>query len=275
MTGNDRFKQGKFRLSIELYSTGIKDRIADVHELALLHLNRAASHLALSNFASAYHDAECALEFLASDDKGHREKALVCRARALEGLRSLTAAAAAYQTILDESPENADAIAGLANTQELLEQSKSGTYDWAALIKTGGSASTKVDIADFRGPSKVVERAESGGGRGVFTTRDVKAGELLVVEKAFGVAYHVPEAAQRFVYDVQRETLRTPADLELAGVISAKLLDNPQLAESIYSLNAGPNFPAPTSPADLFGAEPAPPVRATCFIDPEIGRAHV
>ena len=158
-------------------------------------------------------------------------------------------------------------IAGLAKTQNLLEQSRSGTYDWAELIKTGNSATAKLDVADFRGPIKVVKLAARGGGRGIVTTRDVNAGEVLVVEKAFGVAYSLKDETPTLAYDLHRRELRHTPDLALIDVVTAKLLDNPQLANSIYSLYAGPSYPAPNLPRRRFGAEPEPPTHATCFID--------
>ena len=70
--------------------------------------------------------------------------------------------------------------------RRIVEQEK-GIYNWDGMLKEARSGKTDCDHADYVGPIEVRVCEGSKCGRGLFVTRDVEPGELLLVEKAFSV----------------------------------------------------------------------------------------
>ncbi len=66
--------------------------------------------------------------------------------------------------------------------RHLLEQ-KSGAYNFNDMYASVQRGDRDLDVATYIGPVEV--KASEGRGRGLFTTRAVKASELLICEKAF------------------------------------------------------------------------------------------
>lgn len=72
--------------------------------------------------------------------------------------------------------------------RRIVEQEK-GMYDWDSMLKEAKNGKTDSDHADYVGPIEVRVCEDPKGGRGLFVTRDVEPGELLLVEKAFSAAF--------------------------------------------------------------------------------------
>jgi len=105
-----------------------------------------------------------------------------------------------------------------------------------------------MDNASYSGPIEV--RSSPGRGRGLFTTKPVKAGELLLCEKAFSYCFAAPpEEMERalskgishisVLIDVpgNRTTVGTHADL--IRDVSNKLARNPSPGSSFGDLSHG------------------------------------
>lgn len=122
-----------------------------------------------------------------------------------------------------------------------LEEAEEANYDWSARFQLGLDvhAHPRQDAADFLGPWKVERIAGRGGGRGAVATRDIKPGELLLVEKAFAIVYP---------WEVEGGDV----DGEIVQKIVRKLEEDGSLARGMMSLYAGPAYPPPMSaPAGL------------------------
>ena len=99
-------------------------------------------------------------------------------------------AAAAYDMRLwERASELARAAAdlGIRQATDLVasivkrQQEEVGQFDWDAIFESYATGK-KLDVANYVGPVQILP--SPGKGRGVFLTRDVRAGELLLVEKA-------------------------------------------------------------------------------------------
>ncbi|GAA6053470.1 hypothetical protein JCM3770_005179 [Rhodotorula araucariae] len=195
--GNRYFGDKKDLNAVKAYTDGLAAK-DDAAERLVLFLNRAQAHLRLGNYASAYRDTSAVLGFLDADVPAPplaKAKATLRRARALEGMRQLTLAHEAYNRVLELDELSEEANKGARRVAKMLRESSTGEYDWRELVQwadkqdaQGGPA-----VGDFVGPVKVVEREGRGGGRGVVATRDLKAGEVLLVEKAFVAGYTDPK----------------------------------------------------------------------------------
>ncbi|KAF7593305.1 hypothetical protein BBP40_011685 [Aspergillus hancockii] len=106
-----------------------------------------------------------------------------------------------------------------------MNEKKYGEYRFRDLRAAAEAGTIHLDRATYIGP---VERkwTDGGRGRGLFTTKGVKAGDLLLCEKAFAIVTHP----------------YTPGEIESDDLISAvvqKLHRNPSLVSEFYELNNG------------------------------------
>ena len=72
--------------------------------------------------------------------------------------------------------------------RRIVEQEK-GIYNWEAMLRGARSEKWDSDHANYVGPIEVRVCEDSTCGRGLFVTKDVEPGELLLVEKAFLAAF--------------------------------------------------------------------------------------
>lgn len=235
------------QLAEEAYSQGLATSPPPScdHQFSLL-LGRAAARLELQAFKLAYRDTVTALELLhlstpldsnalipSPDSKG---RGLLLRAQAEEGLRIFPIALASYEEVLSLVMNDKEAEKGRSRTLRRLEEAEQANYDWAERFQLALDvhACPRQDVADFLGPFKVERIAERGGGRGVLAMRDIKRGELLLVEKAFAIVYP---------WEVEDGDI----DGEIARRIVGKLKEDGSLARGMMSLYAGPAYSPPMS----------------------------
>lgn len=114
--------------------------------------------------------------------------------------------------------------------RRIVEQEK-GIYNWDGMLKEARSGKTDSDHADYVGPIEVRVCENSKCGRGLFVTRDVEPGELLLVEKAFSAA---------FVKQVKRsERVEKPARNADGGAAPQLEKDEEKAREKVTALQAG------------------------------------
>ena len=129
-----------------------------------------------------------------------------------------------------------------------LHELQHGDYDWLSLfrksITQGSEQRYLLEAADFIGPVKL--DWAPGKGRGLFLTRDVRAGELLIVEKAICVGVEGESAIDhRESYDFSFPRTVVPGVSTAGGMAVAQLLsgvlDNPDLYHHhLAQLSGGP-----------------------------------
>lgn len=79
---------------------------------------------------------------------------------------------------------------------EMRMKEEKGDIDFGSMLEevTKKYPSPDMDRADYVGPIEVRPCANPEHGRGLFTTKDVKAGDLLLLEKAFAAVFPTPTA---------------------------------------------------------------------------------
>jgi hypothetical protein len=131
-----------------------------------------------------------------SGSEGKRsEKALFREASALyqlgkfdECLKELECLTAAYAA----GTSSGEAKAMTARVEARLHEQRTGQYNYQRMYKQAEATPPIIDCATYSSPVEV--RPSHGRGRGLFTTRKVSAGELLLCEKAFEYAFVVRNA---------------------------------------------------------------------------------
>ena len=255
LEGNTRCKEGKYVQAIAWYGisslpkysadslhsydqalrlTGTQD------DAIVLLLNRCHARNASHHFDAALADADAILNLSSSN-----EKALFRAARALYGLRRYEESKARLLRLTELYPNNQDAVKDTKRCKNrLLEQS--GIYDFGDMLDEAiqKSPAPDMDRAAYDGSVEVRQCVIKSHGRGLFTTRPVQAGDLLLVEKAFSVAFPEDDG-QDAPYDaftgVRSNKSLKELHAELASSTFIRLHKNPSVMKEFAKLFPGPD----------------------------------
>ncbi|TVY93518.1 Histone-lysine N-methyltransferase [Lachnellula willkommii] len=237
--GNDLVGVGNFFDAIELYQRALRSS-PNQEEAEILHNNKALANLRIEAFDSALDD----VSFIANPED-RSEKGLYRGALALYGLRRFKEALEMMEILVRKYPESAPGKCELDRTRLRVAEQESGVYDFKALYKATKFRPPLMDNASYSGPIEV--RNSPGRGRGLFITRPVKAGELLLCEKAFSYCFAaLPEemwkansksiSQSSFLIDVPGNSTTVGTHADLIRNVSNKLARNPSLGPSFGDL---------------------------------------
>lgn len=214
-------------------------------------LNRAQASLQQGNWVSAYADCAALLSLPSSPyalsetsspttatpatdlSSKDTEKALYRTARALYALNVYKASLPLLESLLKSAPSNKDAQSLSNKTNQRKREGEEGKYDWAALLKEARTPAPRVDVADYVGPVQLASGnvSEQKCWR---TSRDVRAGELLLASKALTVLYPSDlssagesEGRGGMVFDATRALLGGSEGWELTRRIAEAISANP------------------------------------------------
>lgn len=154
-------------------------------------------------------------------------------------------------------PHNSEASAFLERAQSRAVEQKSGVYDFKQLQANANTLRPPhLDLATYIGPVEV--RQTESKGRGLFVTKDVKAGDLLLCEKAFTHAHAGEDADAGNKANSSISLLINPgtgqgfkgAQADLIKLTVQKLYRNPSLAPAFTTLYHGNYEGVSTSSVD-------------------------
>ena len=154
-------------------------------------------------------------------------------------------------------PHNSEASVALDRAQSRSREQKTGLYDFKQLqAKAKKLRPPHLDHASYIGPVEV--RQTESSGRGLFVTKAVKAGDLLLCEKAFSLAHAAEDAgdwnenSSKISLLVNAETKKGSmgAQADLIKLIVQKLYRNPSVAPAFVTLYHGTYEGVSTSTVD-------------------------
>jgi len=239
--GNTALKQQDLPLAHANYTEGLKIARQDVvsntnPDLARdISRNRAHVNLLLNQLDEAKADAKASL--ISREDERSKEldsKAYFRAGSAAYNLGEYQEAKGFFEEQLKLMPDDKNASANLRRTEMRLREQEIGKHDLKR-IKAGLSRSRpRVDAASFISNIKVKD--SPGRGRGLFATRDIPAGEIVLCEKSFCVVWgHENDALTAMTYDVRDDRIRvSPVGLSKSTV--QKLLSNPSQIAKVMDL---------------------------------------
>ena len=218
-------------------------RISNPEHALVLLLNRCQARLSSEFFDTAHEDALAVLEMDHTN-----QKALFRASRASYGLGRFAKCRSYLSQLESLYPRNEAVIKDIERCElRLCEQA--GEYDFASMIDetTTKRQSPRLDRATYIGPIEVRKCAIESHGRGLFTTRAVKAGELLLCEKNFAAAFATDETKtaaessrlENPSSDSSRWRLKLRAEIAVHTFI--KLIRNPSLVSAFADLYPGPD----------------------------------
>ncbi len=121
-----------------------------------------------------------------------------------------------------------------------VKEQEVGSYDFKAMSDSVSSHNVWLDHADFTANTEV--RTTETHGRGLFTTRDIEAGELVLCEKAFCLPdmYTGDDERDLVMYNFNTggKTQR-PAQSALFLQLIQKLYKNPHECKKFFDLDGG------------------------------------
>ncbi|KAI1647411.1 SET domain-containing protein [Daldinia loculata] len=239
--GNAALEQQKLALAHAKYTDGLKAARQDVvsetnPDLARdLFRNRAHVNLLLTQLDEAKSDAKAAL--IGKDDERSKDldsKAYFRAGSAAYNLGEYEEAKGFFEEQLKLTPDNKTAAAYLKNIEVRFREQNTGAYNFKKIKANLSRARPRIDAASFLSNTKVEE--SKGRGRGLFATRDIPAGEIIICEKAFCVVWgHEKQAMTAMTYDVRDDRIRV-SPVGLSKAIVQKLLSNPSQIEKVMDL---------------------------------------
>ncbi|KAH8116275.1 hypothetical protein DFH11DRAFT_1876144 [Phellopilus nigrolimitatus] len=225
--GNDAFKNKLYRTAVSDYSNALQYEHDAALEISLL-LNRAQAYLQLGSFAAAVSDAEQVIRLSSGQAN---EKALFRGARAFYFMGHFSDSLRLLEQLTAAFPKNHEAKALLAKNISRMEEQKTGKYDWISLVSEARKPTPRADVADYLGPVALSDGL-------LVAKNDIKAGELLLCNKAFEVLYppELKDEERVLVYDATRSIIGQGEGWKLTQKIAVKILDNPSLGDGIFAL---------------------------------------
>ena len=216
-----------------------------------MRLNRALAYLKSEKFDAALADTTC---LTSSSDAP--EKALYRESQALYKLGRFSECKDTLSLLCKMYPNNVDATKELTRVGLRLAEQKNGTYDFKAIYEEVSKLRPPhLDHATFTGPATI--KASKNCGRGLFTTKPVKAGDLILCEKAFAHCYANTKEENSadsskicllLNVDTNRMSIGTQSDL--ITTIVQKLWRNASLLAEFMALHHGSYKPVDVTEVD-------------------------
>ncbi|PUU76843.1 hypothetical protein B9Z19DRAFT_1194466 [Tuber borchii] len=234
--GNRFYKGKQYFEATQCYTKGLETvEPGSALDIVLL-LNRAQAYLELGYNEKALADAKKALYYEPLNQKALYRSALACYE---DGDYESTKTQ--LVKLLKEFPENKDAKEKLLRTFRRLQEQRTGEYEFLKMrneVKEWGDKRGKLDCAEYVGPVRI---GDAGGkGRGLFTTRDVKFGDLLLCSKAFNVCHkEVANARIDILFNLKAKKGQAGTHSQLVQELIQVLYHNPKKAKGFYELHSG------------------------------------
>ncbi|KID83169.1 TPR domain protein [Metarhizium guizhouense ARSEF 977] len=243
--GNQAVTESNWAAAHRLYTSAIKAAVAADDE-RLAYLNRSLANLRLGHPEKALSDA-----VRGSHPGLTSEKGLFRQARALYELGEFGRCMERLNQLLESHLGNEDAHKELIRAKARLDEQQSGKYAFGHLYKQARRTPPLLEFATY---SLIVEvRKSPGRGRGLFTTRAVSAGEVLLCEKAFAYSYAGDDDAadqSQMLMNLSTKRMTVGGQARLLTQIIQKLYHNPQMSSAFKDLHHGDYKAVGVSEAD-------------------------
>lgn len=155
--------------------------------------------------------------------------------------------------LVRRNPKNTDAWTEIKRVKQRLREEETGSYQYNSMYKQADATPPLVDCATYIGP--VAVRDSAGRGKGLFTTKSVKAGELLFCEKAFGYSYSgddssIGKSNTTVLMNLGSGTVCVGGQAHLITQIVQRLYHNPAGSVVFTNLHHGVYTPVSTPEVD-------------------------
>jgi hypothetical protein len=221
---------------IDRYSTALAQS-ATPCEIEIIKRNRSLAYLKTKQYDAALSDTG-----FPDIDEEASEKTLFRAAEALYHLTRFEDCHKVLEKLCKLFPDNKQAVAVLDRARRRCAESSTGNFDFKILqAEAKKHCPPHLDHATYIGPVEV--RKTKGKGRGLFTTKPVKAGELILCEKAFSYAYvdgtNNSNASLTLLMNIETNKGFMGGQADLIRLITQKLYKNLSIASAFTDLHHG------------------------------------
>ncbi|SCV57511.1 related to TPR domain protein [Fusarium fujikuroi] len=230
--GNDAVQAKKWAEALRLYSSAIRAG-QNLEDRQLAFLNRSLVNLNMDRPKQALLDAE-----KATNPAMPSEKSLFRKARALYELGDYQQSLEMLEKLTQSFPENKAASSEKGRLHERLNEQRTGEYKFKQMYKQAEKAPPFIDCATFSAPVEI--RESPGRGKGLFTTKAVSAGELLLCEKAFSYSFAGDEQSTKqtkMLMNLATKRIVVGGQARLLSLIVQKLYHNSSLSAEFGDLH--------------------------------------
>jgi len=174
------------------------------------------------------------------------EKTLFRAAKALYFLNRFRECSKILAILQQENPQNSSAKLELARVITRLIEQEKGKYNFKGMLDEAEKLRPPhLDHATYIGPVQV--RESKGRGRGLFLTKSVRAGDLLICAKAFAYSYAASQVEKdqsgssrlSLLVDTETDFIKFGTNADLIKNVVQKLHKNPSLANDFTALHHG------------------------------------
>ncbi|KAF4636904.1 hypothetical protein G7Y89_g1173 [Cudoniella acicularis] len=247
--GNALFGAGEFNAALEKYFEALKSSPTPADE-EILHNNIALAYLRLEKYEYVLAETSFIPNPLARS-----EKSLYRTAVALYNLSRFDESHEILEVLVKQFPESVIGKQDLSRVKLRLEEQMTGKYDFKKTYRDAKLRPPLVDCATFS--SRVAVKNTNGKGKGLFTTRGVKAGDLLLCEKAFSYGCREPAKGGAksttdlgMLLNLSTNTAIMDTHASQIANVYQKLLKNPSLAPPFLDLFHGSYQPVSKEKVD-------------------------
>lgn len=243
--GNSALADGDAQRSLNSFTKGLQCFLdmSDTESSDLkrdLLRNRSFVQLKLGQFEGAVADAVASLSDQ-TPDKRKDAKSYIRAGQASYALGKYDAAAMYSQKLLDLPGDHPDAVKLLSRTQVRLYEQTSGIYDIAAIKSNVSGKKPRVDAADFLSNTAVRSSVHSSG-RGLFATRNLEAGDLVLAETAFASVWDREKTnVMAMKWDARFPKLFSEQEVGLWKVVLQQVRNNPVAGGRLLELPGNHN----------------------------------
>lgn len=242
--GNQAFKQCDWQSAVEYWSTALGFKQDDEDLRQTLHRNRSQARINLGHYELAAQDAIAAIihgDHLSDKEKSQNARSLYRAGRAAYELRDYLAAKQHFSHALGNSSEDKDVLSQLLRTNRRLKEQINGEYDFAAMSGSATKDHTILDHASFLSNTKVASAGDHG--RGLFATKYLAPGNLILVEKAFHATFERDVPKENYVIvDMKEGQISIEKQAERVYGTIDKIIHNPKQASRYLNLCDGGKF---------------------------------
>jgi len=208
-----------------------------VNEIEIIKRNRSLAFLKTKQFDAALSDTG-----FPDFSSNPTEKALFRAAEALYFLGRFSECCEVLELLRTNFPNNKQALVVLGRARSRCSEQSTGNYNFKLLqAEAKKLRPPHLDHATYIGPVEI--RKTEGKGRGLFVTKAVKAGDLLLCEKAFSHAYTTEsdEGNSKVTLLINPETNKgfMGGQADLIKMVVQKLYHNPSVAPAFTTLHHG------------------------------------
>lgn len=234
------------------YSNAL-DQPATTDQIETIKTNRSLAFLKTNQF-----DAVLADTNFPNFTPNLSEKALFRAAEALYQLERFSECSLVLEKLCSKFPQNSTATQLLGRAKSRCLEQATGEYNFGQLQEAASELwPPHLDFATYIGPVEI--RQTESKGRGLFVTKAVKAGDLLLCEKAFSCVHVNERAGDKDDKGKAKTSVWIKpgtgqaflgAGPDLVKSIAQKLYRNPSLASAVTALHHGDYKKASTSMID-------------------------